>query len=768
MFERTVSLNSNMVPKNSSPRRQTWAPAQNHQQVPDSARPTVFYLVPTDSEVGITSIALGLFRALDREGLDVGFFKPISRYQPHRAYKFLRAEKGSACVLPTSIDMQVAKDLLNADNIGQLLQDVVERFNDAFCGENNSKQFVIVQGLKPQAEFPELETLNQRLVKALDAEVIVVTTLDCNNVNGFVRFEDKMDHTVHQYGGFSSLRTLGCIINKVDAPVSHISGEHLDQLEDASSSSQCDLIDRLEKKYSFFQSNEFCLIGAIPWDQKLQRLRTCDYVTHLGANVLYEGDMTNRRVLDVKIVARSVKHMVHILRPETLVITPGDRDDIILAVCMAALNGVPLAGLVLTGLEQPDPGVLELVEKAFEQGLPLLTVEGDSYVIANKAANICLEVPSDDRERIEAVMNSVADNINLSEALAKRLEIPREPRMSPSAFMYNLVKQARAANRRIILPEGNDVRVIRAAAICNRRRIARCTLLGDPIQIHKLAEAQGIDLPFDVEIKDPNDAELRQKYAPPMVELRKHKGVTLPSALAQLEDVTVMATMMLSQGDADGLVSGAAHSTANTVRPALQLIKTNPTSSIISSIFFMCLPDQVLVYGDCAINPDPNAEQLAEIAIQSADSAEAFGIEPRIAMISYSTGTSGKGCDVDKVREATKIVQQRRPDLLIDGPLQYDAASTPDVAKQKAPNSKVAGRATGKYRIDLSRSSREVEKKKHILLIIIRFYIPLHDFNSSLNIPRLKYRQYNLQSRTKNSECFGCRSYVTRITTTSQ
>ncbi|MGL5608511.1 MAG: phosphate acetyltransferase, partial [Aeromonas veronii] len=229
-------------------------------------------------------------------------------------------------------------------------------------------------------------------------------------------------------------------------------------------------------------------------------------------------------------------------------------------------------------------------------------------------------------------------------------------------------------------------------AICAERGIARPVLLGNPEEIRRVAEQQGVVLTDRVEIIDP--AVVRERYVPRLVELRKNKGMTEVVAREQLEDNVVLGTMMLERNEVDGLVSGAVHTTANTIRPPMQIIKTAPGSSLISSIFFMLLPDQVLVYGDCAINPDPTAEQLAEIAIQSADSAAAFGIEPRVAMISYSTGTSGAGADVEKVREATELAKAKRPDLIIDGPLQYDAAIMENVAKSKAPNSPVAGKAT--------------------------------------------------------------------------
>jgi phosphate acetyltransferase len=254
------------------------------------------------------------------------------------------------------------------------------------------------------------------------------------------------------------------------------------------------------------------------------------------------------------------------------------------------------------------------------------------------------------------------------------------------------MERARAGKKRIVLPEGDEPRTVQAAALCHQKQIARCVLVGKPDEIRSVAASHNVSLPDDIEIIDPES--VRERYIEPMVMRRKHKGLTEPMAEAMLEDTVVLATMMLAEGDVDGLVSGAVHTTANTIRPALQLIKTAPNARLISSVFFMLLPQQVVVYGDCAINPDPNAEELADIALQSAASAAAFGIEPRVAMISYSTGESGTGSDVDKVREATEIARRERPDLLSDGPLQYDAAFNEEVGRLKAPESKVAGRAT--------------------------------------------------------------------------
>lgn len=297
-----------------------------------------------------------------------------------------------------------------------------------------------------------------------------------------------------------------------------------------------------------------------------------------------------------------------------------------------------------------------------------------------------------------AIIEYIAEHLTI-ETLLKALEIPRVKRMPPSAFRYELIKEARLANRRIVLPEGEEPRTLQAAAICAERGIARCLLLGEEAKILAVAKTHNITLPRDengqlqgIEIIDPTT--VAEQYVAGFVERRKHRGATEESAREALNNSVVVGTMMLAEGDVDGLVSGAVHTTADTIRPALQLIGTDANSSIVSSIFFMLMKDQVHVYGDCAVNPEPSAEQLADIALQSAESARIFGIEPRVAMLSYSTGSSGAGEAVEKVAKATKIAQEKAPELLIDGPLQFDAASVPSVGKQKAPDSAVAGRAT--------------------------------------------------------------------------
>jgi len=389
----------------------------------------------------------------------------------------------------------------------------------------------------------------------------------------------------------------------------------------------------------------------------------------------------------------------------------------VLAVALAAVNKVPLAGLILTGSYEIPPRVFELIRPALETGLPILGVGTDTWDTAQALSHLTGEIPIDDLDRAERVMDFVAKHVD-ADFIVRRAAAPLEVRLSPAAFCYRLTERARALDRRIVLPEGDEPRTVQAAAICAERGIARCVLLGDPEEIQHVAGAQGLLLPPNVEIVDPR--EIRARYVGPLVELRKHKGLTALQAAELLEDNVWLGTMMLARGEVDGLVSGAVHSTANTIRPALQIIKTSPGAKVVSSVFFMCLPEQVVVYGDCAVIPEPDAETLADIAIQSADSAVRFGLPARVAMISYSTGESGSGEDVDKVRAATRRAHELRPELALDGPLQYDAAAIPDVARTKAPDSPVAGKATVFVFPDLNTGNttyKAVQRSAHVVSI---------------------------------------------------
>ena len=561
------------------------------------------------------------------------------------------------------------EDLLGDNKGDVLLEEIVAQFEKA----SSDAEVIVVEGLVPSRNMPYANRLNSDIAKSINADIILVSEAGDDNLADVA---DKLEIAADSFGGIKNPKIIGYILNKLNT-------ENLGKL--TSESGQ--FVNLPEFSHKSFEP-----LGCIPWDSSLSSPRTLDIANHLGCDIINKGEINNRRVTSYTLSARTPANMVHHLKLGNLVITPGDRDDIILATCMAALNGVPLAGLLLTSGIKPAESVMELCNKAVAGGLPVLLTGSDSYNTATQLDRMSNELPVDDHERVENVMNTVAENLS-TEWFKKYCEGLAERRLSPPAFRYNLVQRAIAAKKRVVLPEGDEPRTIQAAAICQERGIAQCILLGKKDVIEQVARDTGITLPEGLVIMDPES--VRSRYVEPMVELRKHKGLNAPMAEAQLEDTVVLGTMMLAMNEVDGLVSGAVHTTANTIRPAFQLVKPKrDAGGLVSSIFFMLLPEQVLVYGDCAVNPNPNAEQLANIAIQSADSAVAFGIEPRVAMISYSTGASGQGADVDKVREATRIVKELRPDLVIDGPLQYDAASVESVARSKAPDSDVAGRAT--------------------------------------------------------------------------
>lgn len=632
-----------------------------------------FFIAPTGFGVGLTSISLGLIRALQRAGLKVGFFKPIAQPHPGDAGPERSSElvaRTHGLLPPQSLPLAQVERMLGDGQLDELLEEIVRLHQQVAEGMD----VLIVEGMVPTRHASYAARVNVHLARSLDAEIILVSAPEGEEPESLTELSDRIEIQAQLFGGPKDPKVLGVILNKVRHPQGiETFTEQLGQLS------------------PLLRGEDFRLLGCIPWQDELNAPRTRDVAELLGAQILNAGDYEQRRVQKIVLCARAVPNSVHLLKPGVLVVTPGDRDDIILAASLAAMNGVPLAGLLLCSDFPPDERILELCQGALQGGLPVLTVSTGSYDTATNLNRMNKEIPVDDRERAEKVTEFVAGHIDL-DWLTQRCGTPRELRLSPPAFRYQLVRRAQAANKRIVLPEGSEPRTVQAAAICQARGIARCVLLAKPEDVHNVAKALGIELPPGLEILDPE--QVRERYVEPMVELRKGKGLNAPMALAQLEDSVVLGTMMLALDEVDGLVSGAIHTTANTIRPALQLIKTAPGYNLVSSVFFMLLPDQVLVYGDCAVNPDPNAAELAEIALQSAASAEAFGVPARVAMISYSTGDSGSGAEVEKVREATRLAREQNPQLLIDGPLQYDAAAIASVGRQKAPNSQVAGRAT--------------------------------------------------------------------------
>lgn len=415
----------------------------------------------------------------------------------------------------------------------------------------------------------------------------------------------------------------------------------------------------------------------------------------LGAIPIRDGEMDlNREILHISVAAMELQHFLARVQENKLVITPGDRSDILLG-CLATVTSVnypKIAGIILTGGLRPPETVRRLIEGIHRPLIPTFAVETDTYETVRDVLEVEGVITADNERKIQAALGVFEATVDL-DALVQRIDVARSTAVTPAMFEYELIEQAKHERKRIVLPEGSDERILRAAEILRRRDVVEIVLLGEPGRIRTTSAELGIDLP-DVEIIDPDDNPYLDQFAARYYELRQHKGITEEQARDAVQDVSCFGTMMVYEGIADGMVSGAAHTTAHTIRPALQIIRTQPGCSIVSSVFLMCLKDRVLVYGDCAINPTPNPQQLADIAISSAETAKAFGIDPVIAMLSYSTGRSGGGEEVDKIKLATELVRKARPDLLVEGPIQYDAAIDPGVAKTKLPDSQVAGRAT--------------------------------------------------------------------------
>ncbi|AOM39428.1 phosphate acetyltransferase [Xenorhabdus hominickii] len=645
----------------------------------------IIMLIPTGTSVGLTSVSLGVIRSMEQKGVSLSVFKPIA--QPRhtgsqdQTTSIIRSHSSIHAAEP--LDMAHVESLLTTNKKDVLMEEIVAHYHE----NTKNAEVVLIEGLVPTRKHPFAQSLNYEIAKTLNAEIVFVTALGTNSPE---QLKERIELSRAEYGGIKNQNIIGVIVNKLNAPVDDQGRTRPDLSEIFDEASKA-TIAHIDPK-SIFKNSPLPILGCIPWSFDLIATRAIDMAKHLKADIINEGDIQNRRIKSVTFCARSIPNMLEYFRPGSLLVTSADRPDVLITACLAAMNGVEVGAVLLTGGYSIDDSIRELCERAFSTGLPVFTVETNTWQTSLNLQSFSLEVPADDHERIEKIQNYVAQHISSEwiDSLAAASERPN--RLSPPAFRYQLTELARQASKRIVLPEGDEPRTVKAAAICAERGIAECILLGDPEEIRRVAAAQGVELGAGIEIVNP--AAVRERYVPRLVELRKNKGMTEVVAREQLEDNVVLGTLMLEQNEVDGLVSGAVHTTANTIRPPLQLIKTAPNSSLVSSVFFMLLPEQVLVYGDCAINPDPTAEQLSEIAIQSADSAKAFGIEPRVAMISYSTGNSGAGSDVEKVREATRLAQEKRPDLIIDGPLQYDAAIMADVAKSKAPNSPVAGQAT--------------------------------------------------------------------------
>ena len=625
----------------------------------------------TEPESGKSALALALFDALARRVPRPAVFRPVTRDGSGDFIVDLLLSRLSEAVRPAAEDcVGVTYDERHADEEGTRAT-IVERFR-ALAAEHDA---VLVVG----SDFTDVGAateLDTNVSVALDLAAPVVAVVSGRDRTGTRPVEDVVAAAEH------ALATLARGHASVVGVVANRCGP--DQLDEVLAGVRA-LTERTGLDAEVAAVPELALLAAPTVRQ------VADAV---GARLLSgEEEDLDRAAVDVVVAAMTLPHVLDHLVEDALVIVPGDRSDILVGTLAAArADTFPTpSGVLLTGGFEPDPVTSRLIA-GFTPSPPVVLADGSTFEVATVAAGLRGRMTSASSRKIDAALALSADHLP-GEALLDRLELARGTVVTPLMFTHDLFERARSDTRRIVLPEGTEPRVLRAAERVLRRQVADVVLLGPTDAVSAAAAAAGVDV-SGATVLDPATDPFRDRAAEAYAELRAHRGMTQEAAWDLVVDVSYFGTLMVHLGEADGMVSGSVHTTAHTIRPAFEIIRTMPGVSVVSSVFFMLLPDRVLTYGDCAINPDPDAEQLADIAISSAGTAAAFGVEPRVAMLSYSTGTSGSGADVERVREATELVRARRPDLLVEGPLQYDAAVDPEVARTKAPDSEVAGRAT--------------------------------------------------------------------------
>ncbi|MGW4237280.1 phosphate acetyltransferase [Streptomyces sp. NPDC004749] len=621
------------------------------------------YVTGIDRGDGRQVVELGVMELLTRQVDRVGVFRPLVHDGPDRLYELLRARyrlsQDPADVY--GLDYHEASALQAEEGTDALVSRLVERFHRVA----RNYEVVLVLGTDFAAtQLPDELSLNARLANEFGASVIAV-------VGGKGQSAESV--AAEARNAYRAYEALGC----------HVLTMVVNRVAPGDRSAIAEALTDQPPVPTYVLPDEPALSAP-----------TVAQVTHaLGGKVLLGDDSgLARDALDFVFGGAMLPTFLAALTPGCMVITPGDRADLVVGALAAhSASTPPIAGVVLTLDERPDESVLALAAR-LAPGTPVISVPGGSFPTAAELFGLEGKLNAATPRKAETALGLFERHVDTADLVA-RTSVARSDRVTPMMFEHDLLEQARSNRRRVVLPEGAEERVLRAADVLIRRGVCDLTLLGDTDVIRKKAADFGIDL-GDTQLTDPVTSELRQGFAERYAALRAHKGVSVELAYDVVSDPNYFGTLMVAEGLADGMVSGSVHSTAATIRPAFEIIKTRPDASIVSSVFFMCLADKVLVYGDCAVNPDPDAEQLADIAVQSAATAARFGVEPRIAMLSYSTGTSGSGADVDKVREATKLVRSARPDLRIEGPIQYDAAVEPSVAATKLPDSEVAGQAT--------------------------------------------------------------------------
>ncbi|HQZ24224.1 MAG TPA: phosphate acetyltransferase [Flavobacterium sp.] len=629
------------------------------------------YIATSEEDSGKSIVTLGLMSMLIGKTAKVGYFRPIVEdFEDGKLDNHIETvinHFGLDISYNDAFAIKKSKLIKkkNKGKLGEVIDLIIEKYKQL----EEQFDFVLVEGTSFTGEGTVIEMdMNVLIAKNLGIPAIIVGS-------GVGKTLDELIDSMRlAYDSFKvkDVEVLAVIANKVQP-------ENINLITSG-----------LKKSLP-----ESVLVNAIPMISTLNNTTIQEIVNELDAKVLFGEAYLNNQISSFSVGAMQLRNYLNHLKEDGLVITPGDRADIILGALQAneSVNYPSISGIVLTGNIIPEDTILKLIE-GLSPVVPIIAVKEGTYVISNKIGDIKPKIYANNTQKIQTSIDTFEKYVDLERLTEKFIKFEVEG-MTPKMFQYNLVKRAKKHRKHIVLPEGNDDRILIAAARLLLMDVVDITILGDKKQIVSKVADLGLDMDFTkVNIVNPRKDKNYDDYVNTYYELRKAKKMTLEIAKDLMEDGSYFGTMMVYKGHADGMVSGAAHTTQHTILPALQFIKTKPNSSVVSSIFFMCLEDRVSIFGDCAINPNPTAEQLAEIAISSADSSLAFGIEPKVAMLSYSSGSSGKGDEVDKVRTATEIVKSKRPDLKIEGPIQYDAAVDLEVGQSKMPNSEVAGHAS--------------------------------------------------------------------------
>ncbi len=629
------------------------------------------FIATAEPYSGKSIVALGLVNMLLGKTQRVGYFKPIISFDP--------AEKKDDHIetvvqhfgLPLAYDdayvltRQEALRRFESDSEGRVIESIIEKYKKL---EENF-DFVVVEGSDFDGDGAAFEfEANIDIAKNLGSPAVVVVPADGKTTAHIVNSALAMFRNYEA----REVQVLAVVINKV------------------SPEQENDVKALLSEQLS---SN--VILSIIPADKGLLNPTMKEILDGLGGNLLFGKEQLSNQVDNFVTGAMNVPNFLSHIKENVLIVTPGDRGDIIIASLQANIssNYPKVAGIVLSAGSVPEEPVIRLIEGS-ETIVPIISVNSGTFHTITGVAGIRSSISPDSTKKIQLAIDTFNKCVDVP-SLEQRIAAFKSEAITPHMFQYQLTKWAKSDVKHVVLPEGQDDRILKAAARLSAQDIVKLTILGDPLAVAASAKRLGLEFdPAVVQVLNPVASENFEDYVNTFYELRKAKGVNLEMARDVMSDVSYFGTMMVYKGHADGMVSGAVNTTAHTIRPALQFVKTKPGISVVSSVFFMCLPDRVAVFGDCAVNPNPTAEQLAEIAISSAESSIRFGIEPRVAMLSYSSGTSGEGADVEKVRRATEIVKEKRPDLKVEGPIQYDAAVDPIVGKQKLPNSEVAGQAS--------------------------------------------------------------------------